>query len=320
MATCVESLYTLDGGATDKRKTLAMIRILKGAVSESKSKAGQAVCRYNKHDKKALKRQLALLDNDASRTEIDVDNQKRVILRKWSMVFENQKNISDSLKRFDEMLRAAMADADKDEDVEDALEEKSEKRVPDCTEGKRILDRPCFTGRNDSDSTGKRLNNHPVMPKLPTSGFLVQTSTSKSIEEKQENGNSVSKVTSSFPSLVNDFLEDQKQIQEQLLTRNKLCKLKKTVDSEHTFYKLRMKSKLPSDPASLLLKIEKDRLLPKRTTDHHLRYQSLDNLGDVTRRGATRLESRSLIQITQTVDRRSSEVFKLTRSKTLNTF
>ncbi|XP_046366405.1 uncharacterized protein LOC124142159 [Haliotis rufescens] len=327
METCVESLYTLDGGATDKRKTLAMIRILKGAISVSKSKTGEAIYRYNKYEKKALKRQLTLLDIDASRAEIDVENQKRVILRKWSMAFENQKNITDSLKRFDDMLRVAIADTTKDDDIEedDAEDEKPEERVPDCTKGNRILNRARVTDRDKSDLSENRLHNLPVMPKLPNSGFLVQTGISKSIEEKHKaddkNGSDVMNYFPSFDkSLVNDFLEDQKQIQEQLLTRNKLCKLKKTVEREHTFYKLRMKNKLPVDPASLVLKIEQDRLLPRRTADRHFRSQSFDNLGDITHRTGARLESRSLIHIPKTNDRRNSEIFDLRRSKTVHMF
>jgi hypothetical protein len=51
MEACIEALYTIDGD-TDKRKTLEMIRVLKGAISVFKSRTGEVIYRYNRHKKK----------------------------------------------------------------------------------------------------------------------------------------------------------------------------------------------------------------------------------------------------------------------------
>ncbi|GFR94701.1 hypothetical protein ElyMa_004410400 [Elysia marginata] len=61
--------------------------------------------------------------------------------------------------------------------------------------------------------------------------------------------------------LVKDYLDEQKSVHEDLLTRNALMKIKSFADNDHVFYKYRMKTRLPGSAHSLLQHIELERPL-----------------------------------------------------------
>ena len=120
MEACIEALFKIEG-ENGRRKTIEMIRVLKGAISVSKSRTGEVIYHYNRHEKKALRRQLAKYDSDTRRSRLDIEHQKRDILRKWSLVFGRQRNFCESIRGFDEMLAEAIVIRDKlkDEDKDD---------------------------------------------------------------------------------------------------------------------------------------------------------------------------------------------------------
>ena len=62
---CVEALYNKES-MQDKRKTLSIIRVMKGAISVSKSRTGECIFRHNKLERDKLDRTVKKFKSDAN--------------------------------------------------------------------------------------------------------------------------------------------------------------------------------------------------------------------------------------------------------------
>nr|KAG5695482.1 hypothetical protein BaRGS_011324 [Batillaria attramentaria] len=301
MEACIEALYTIDG-ETDKRKTLQMIRVLKGAISVSKSRTGEVIYHDNRHEKKALSRMLSKYDRDTVRSRVNIENQKRDVLRKWNLVFGRQRNFCESIRTFDDMLEEAIATRhlfkfDDGEEEEDKKEEETvEEEVKEEEKMPQIM-----------DPRARRLpgrQNHPqgvvaapvmvgVLPKLNMNNSIHNARIETEEEERErlekeaeeERKRKARELPRFDKELMATYLTEQKSLHEDLLTRNALLRIKSSVDSDHMFFKYRMKTKLPDSAPSLLERIERERSMSSMTSATRMSTRSRLSTRHSTRQG-----------------------------------
>ncbi|KAK6184231.1 hypothetical protein SNE40_006741 [Patella caerulea] len=292
MHDCVDTQSTVDGD-TDKSKVMETARVMKGALSVSKSKTGEVIYRTNKNEVKYLDRRLLKFDKDITRAKTNIECQKRDILRKWSMVFGQQKTLCESIKSFDEMINSAL---------EKQLMETNERsyQLENCLNSHRE-DEPVAASNSWSKLKGaderrqskqvsgfgnslsmpvlvnpKRSRTNPAVPRLKESGVPaslpkinnfrggnffsgVVDEKSKAHRQEKERENAKKEFPDFSKSTMESYFNEQKQLQEDLMTRNSLSKLKNSVNEGHNFYKLRIRTKLPEDADLLIESIETDR-------------------------------------------------------------
>ncbi|XP_069134539.1 uncharacterized protein [Argopecten irradians] len=110
-AKMVSSLFKIDGDS-NKQKTLNTIRVMKGAISVSKSKTGEVIYRSNKLENEGLQRQIKRFEKARLHLNSTYDSKKRTTLRRWALVFEKQKSMNESIREFDMLLTRAIEDVD----------------------------------------------------------------------------------------------------------------------------------------------------------------------------------------------------------------
>ena len=291
MEACIEALYTIDG-ESDKRKTLEMIRVLKGAISVSKSRTGEVIYHFNRHEKKALSRTMNKYDRDTVRARVNIDNQKRDVLRKWNLVFGRQRKFTDSIRGFDDMLHEALetrhllklnADEEAEEEARRAAaaaaaeeeerrrQQEEAKKMPQITDPRKRRLGVRQTAPHGVTSTPVMVG---VLPKLTSTGSLhnshIETAKERRQRKEREAEEARKKKAEELPrfdkDLMEAFLTEQKTLHEDLLTRNALIKIKSSVDKDHVFFKYRLKTKLPDSAVSLLQQIERERSLSAMTS------------------------------------------------------
>ncbi|KAH3884229.1 uncharacterized protein LOC127836629 [Dreissena polymorpha] len=99
---CVEALYDLRT-IEDRTKTLQILKVMKGAISMSKSRTGECIFRTNKTVKQDLDR-LVKIEGRNSRYNISqIDTNKKFVVRRWSRILQNQMSCS-SQTLFEEIL------------------------------------------------------------------------------------------------------------------------------------------------------------------------------------------------------------------------
>ncbi|XP_076435065.1 uncharacterized protein LOC143274944 [Babylonia areolata] len=285
MEACIEALYTIDGEA-DKRKTSEMIRILKGAISVSKSRTGEVIYHYNRHEKKALSRMMAKYDRDTVRAGVNIDSQKRDVLRKWNLVFGRQRKFTDSIRGFDDMIQEALANRHlvKYLTEEEGEGDGEEEQAPNEEAGKAEEAKKM---PHIKDPRARRLGSRQtapqgvvatqvmvgVLPKLQTASTLhnahIETAAEIRMRREREKELERRRKQEELPKfdkeLMDAYLTEQKTLQEDLLTRNALMKIKTSVDRDHVFFKYRMKTKLPDSATSLLQRIGSERSVSAMT-------------------------------------------------------
>lgn len=276
----MEALYTVDG-ATDKKKTQAMIRILKGAISISKSRTGDVVYRYNRHEKKALSQRLCKYDRESARSQVNIDSQKRDVLRKWKLVFGRQRSISDSLRSFDEMLEEAIATCrifrsrGDEVEVKNSRNEESKKEEGETQEEVEQKPEEAVILQLDlkSNTNNSALPVMPiVLPRLYLGGALnnarledkerESARREREMEEKRLQKRQANELPRFDWKMMKCFLNDQKYLHQDLLTRNALLKIKTDVGKDHVFFKYLVKTRLPDNAHTLLERIERGNTLP----------------------------------------------------------
>lgn len=348
MEACVEALFSIDGGQ-DKRKTLEMIRILKGAVSVSKSRTGEVISRYNRHEKKALNHLLAKYDRETAQSSARIDNQKRDILRKWNLVFGRQRNFCESIRSFDEMLEDAIvnrhnfksvdneAAANDAENADDSIgkenneenkEEQTKAEVPQIVDPRQRR----LPGQHSTPSqptvAGPVILG--VLPKLNITGNLHNSRIETKEEElarlekeAEEQRKQKAKELPRFDKeLMQKYLDSQKSLQEDLITRNTLLKIKSTLDCDHVFFKYRMKTQLPASAPELLQHIEHERALSVTTPRGFTcsRFSTYHQPSSTGRRSSRSLKSRSGVREERTAREKHPGATNSTQQPTQNEY
>lgn len=315
MEACIEALYTIDG-ETDKRKTLEMIRVLKGAISVSKSRTGEVIYRYNRHEKKALSRMMAKYDRDTTRSRVNIESQKRDVLRKWNLVFGRQRKFCESMRGFDDMIHEALTTRHlfkfhTDDDEDDGKEEhdgeaEEEKREEEEEKNKmpQIMD-PRARRLGGRQTAPQGVVSTPVivgvLPKL-TSGNLHNARIESEEEERkrkekeadEERKRKARELPRFDKELMETYLTEQKSLHEDLLTRNALIRIKSTVDKDHVFFKYRLKTKLPDSACSLLQRLESERSVSAMTSVTRASTRSRLSTRHSTRQGVRQKSSKSV--------------------------
>ncbi|KAK7088028.1 uncharacterized protein [Littorina saxatilis] len=307
MEACIEALYTIDG-ETDKRKTLEMIRVLKGCISLSKSRTGEVIYRYNRHEKKALSRAMAKYDKDLRRSRVNIDSQKRDVLHKWNLVFGRQRKFCESIRGFDEMLHEALETrylykfASDEDGAEEEKEDEAEEVQDEVVKMPQISD-PRARRLGGRQSAPQGVVSTPVilgvLPKLGASSSLHNARIETEAEERERHERKAEEERKlkarELPrfdkELMETYLTEQKSLHEDLLTRNAIVKIKSSVDKDHVFFKYRLKTKLPDSASSLLHRIERERSMSVTTAMSGTRPSTRSRLS--TRQGPRQKSSKS---------------------------
>lgn len=99
---CVESLYDCVT-SDDRSKTLQIIKVLKGAISMSKSRTGDCIFRSNRTMQRELDRLVKIEVRNSNYTIARIDNSKKLVVGRWTRLLENQTSVS-SQELFQEIL------------------------------------------------------------------------------------------------------------------------------------------------------------------------------------------------------------------------
>lgn len=111
MNSVVNSLYQLDDSMS-KQKTIEIKRVMRGALSMSRSTTGDNTFHVNKFASKGLEQQIKVLDKAKIQCRNGINSRKRTALRKWCLVFGKQKSMNDSIKELNDVLTKAIEDDD----------------------------------------------------------------------------------------------------------------------------------------------------------------------------------------------------------------
>lgn len=99
---CVESLY--DGALVDDRtKALQIIKVMKGAISMSKSRTGECIFRTNKAVKKDLERLVKIEVRNSNYNISRIDTNKKFVVDRWTRMLESHTTCSPQTL-FEEVL------------------------------------------------------------------------------------------------------------------------------------------------------------------------------------------------------------------------
>lgn len=89
MDECVEALYNKES-MENKSKTMSIIKVMKGAISVSKSKTGECIFRHNKLEKRKLDRTIKKFKSDKNYVISRFDTKKKFVVSRWRTMLEKQ--------------------------------------------------------------------------------------------------------------------------------------------------------------------------------------------------------------------------------------
>ena len=99
---CVEALY--DRALVDDRtKALQIIKVMKGAISMSKSRTGECIFRTNKTVRKELDRLVKIEVRNSNYNISRIDTSKKFVVGRWTRMLENHTSCA-SQTLFEEVL------------------------------------------------------------------------------------------------------------------------------------------------------------------------------------------------------------------------
>ncbi|XP_033748687.1 uncharacterized protein LOC117333486 [Pecten maximus] len=264
-AKMVSSLFKIDGDS-NKQKTLNTIRVMKGAISVSKSKTGEVIYRSNKLENEGLQRQIKRFEKARLHLNSTYDSKKRTTLRRWALVFEKQKSMNESIREFDMLLTQAIDDVDaggrkgsgasikgnnieqntKEEKTEEEEEETKERQKTDEEQAAELMSRRGITRiRLQPIGVGK---NSQIKVKTPEPETPV-------IEEEL------------WPladtTWVNNYIREQKVKHESLITKNILKKIREGLTSKNPLFRFRLRANFADDPNVSIEIIKSARAAPQ---------------------------------------------------------
>jgi len=252
----VSSLYTIDGERS-KQKTLEIIRVMKGAISVSKSKTGEVIYRSNKLENDGLQRQLKRFEKAKIHTIDSYDSRKRTTLRRWALVFEKQKSMNESIREFEMILSKAIIDVDEsvpttlpklpvsklkegenDDDKNKKGEDKNEEGTEEEEEKKR-KEEEAVSMMKRRGITRLRLQPIGVGKNSQIKVVLPPTPPPQIVEEKWPLENA---------TWINNYIQHQKKRHETLITKNTLERIKTGLTKAPALFKFRLRANLSEDP------------------------------------------------------------------------
>lgn len=268
----VSGLYSI-GDSHDKRKTLEITKVMKGALSVSKSRTGETIFRSNEFHRKTMEKKVNQY-RSAALTEISsFEAKKRTITQRFSTVFGKHKATNETMHAYDEVITKALEDTNEKPPVsivkinytknhESENEDDDEKKEDEVDGNKDGVKLP-----HVSNSQGRVKNVQNALDEserkksvfIPTGVLMPISSTVKysrlkfndeKVEEEPEVV--VEEVKELWPlensTKYDKYIRTQKDRHEVLVTRNILKKIKSNISGKNTLLRFKMKAILTDDP------------------------------------------------------------------------
>lgn len=241
-AKMVSSLFKIDGDS-NKQKTLNTIRVMKGAISVSKSRTGEVIYHSNKQESEGLQRQIKGFERSQSHLKSTYDSKKRTTLRRWTLVFEKQKSMNESIREFDSLLTQAIADVDKNGSKTQSYEEK------ECLKLDLARMRP-----DDDDAIYEeeveRMMKQRGIKKIRLQPIGVGKNSQIKVESAEPEVDVIKEELWPLRDTrwINNYIRGQKVKHESLITKNMLKKIREGLASRSTLYRFRLRANLADDP------------------------------------------------------------------------
>lgn len=285
----VSTLYPLDG-SMDKRKTLEITKVMKGALSVSKSRTGEAIYRSNEFHKKILEKKVKQFKS-ATETEISSYNsKKRTVTQRFSVMFGKHKATNDTMHAYDEVITKALEETSEKQPnpclkpiIIDSECEDEDPETENCPKdqglsngGKDVVRLPHVSDSNGKVREVRKSIDEPQKKSvfIPT-GILLpinnKFSRLKFHEEQREEEPEVEvEETKELWPLENTekydkYIRKQKDRHEVLVTRNILKKIKKNITGKDTLLKFQMKAYLSDDPEEFVRNLTSAKTAPPDT-------------------------------------------------------
>ncbi|OWF55299.1 uncharacterized protein LOC110461942 [Mizuhopecten yessoensis] len=249
-AKMVSSLFKIDGDS-NKRKTLNTIRVMKGAISVSKSKTGEVIYRSNKLENEGLQRQIKRFEKARLHLNSTYDSKKRTTLRRWALVFEKQKSMNESIREFDMLLSQAIDNVESDdqnvpsaEKNRDSLELKLEDTKPENEEEEDMTEK-----KSDEEKAAELMSRRGI-----TRLRLQPIGVGKNSQIKVKTPEPETPVIEEelWPladtTWVNNYIREQKVKHESLITKNILKKIREGLTSKNPLFRFRLRANFADDP------------------------------------------------------------------------
>lgn len=271
MNSVVNSLYQLDD-TMSKQKTIEIKRVMRGALSMSRSTTGDNTFHVNKFASKGLEQQIKVLEKAKIQCRNGINSKKRTALRKFCLVFGKQKSMNDSIKELNEMLTKAIANEeclgsrthrDQENELEDirSPEDIQEAEPEPEPEVKR-------SGMDPSQIRALMIKKQ----KGGTAGLEIKTNEqgiTSMLLPKIDFGNSNMKLDEidldpetpkpqeDFWPLkdtkwVDSYIKDQREKHDQLFTKNILKTIQIGMTKTNPLHSFRLRAKLSDDPTEFL--------------------------------------------------------------------
>ncbi|KAK3083352.1 hypothetical protein FSP39_020598 [Pinctada imbricata] len=266
----VETLYNIDG-STSKRKIIDMKRVMRGALSISKSATGEEVFRVNQFQNIELRKNLRLLDRASVQCRNGHNSRKRTVLRHWSLVFEKQKSMNESIRELDGVLTEALDDRvfmvsgktkeerEREEEeqarlraLEEAEKEPEEEVVVEQT--RTSMDpaqiRALMIKSKSKGGSGAKAGGGGtlLLPKIDFGDTDLKIEVEVEPEEAVKEDIWPLKDT----EWINRYVKDERERHGELFARNIIKNIKHGLTRNHSFYKFRLRSNLSDDPLDVL--------------------------------------------------------------------
>lgn len=285
----VSGLYPID---KDKRRTLEITRVMKGALSVSKSRTGEAIYRSNEFHRKTLEKTVRQYSS-ATKTEINTyDSKQRNIIRRFSVMFGKHKATNETISAYDNVISRTL------DETADKLQPRNYK-----IRSKLDVEEDKSDNEDDEKDDPGALSPNSKDNVQSIKGSLEETERKKSVfiptgillplhakgytrlkfhnEVEEVEPEVVEEEVKEMWPLENtekfdNFIRKQKDRHEVLVTRNILKKIKKNITGKDTLLKFQMKSYLTDDPEDFVRKLTSAKtapseIIPLRRKSHHLK-------------------------------------------------
>lgn len=241
----VDCLYPIDADFATKRKTLEIVKVMKGAISVSKSRTGEVIYRHNKFENESLKRQLKRYDKARTHLIDSYDSRKRTTLRRWALVFEKQKSMNESIKEFDTVLT----------NVLDGFDHSRRPTRQSKSEGNGIgnLDdeRDANDGKKDDEEQEEDVMGRRGIQRIRLNPIGVGKNSQ--IKVKTPSPEPIIEEIEAWPlenhKWVNDYIEGQRNKHEKLINKNILRRIQTGLTKGDPLFRFQLRAHLGDNPA-----------------------------------------------------------------------
>ncbi|XP_060063659.1 uncharacterized protein LOC132544108 [Ylistrum balloti] len=263
-AKMVSSLFKIDGDS-NKQKTLNTIRVMKGAISVSKSKTGEVIYRSNKLENEGLQRQIKRFEKARLHLNSTYDSKKRTTLRRWALVFEKQKSMNESIREFDMLLTQAIDDVDASDRKVSTAESKKDSLKLDLADAKLEEDEDEKERQKSDEEKAAELMSRRGITRIRLQPIGVGKNSQIKVKTPEPETPVIEEELWPLADTtwVNNYIRDQKVKHESLITKNILKKIREGLTSKNPLFRFRLRANFADDPNVSIEIIKSARAVPQ---------------------------------------------------------